>query len=655
MSHINLLNLLNPQHFPIFAIMLYFLGAFFIVLFGKNRIARNCIAFLATGLSLTLLILLVKPIMIDPVVNNDYSRSVISYWMGGRVPAGGYAIGIALEVDALGLFFGLLSATAVFVSCLYSFSYMSEDDNEPQYYTLFLMLAGGVMGLVFSGDLFNMFIMVEILTFAAVALTAFRNRVTGALEAAFKYLVVGCIGSTCILTGTILLYQQAHTLNLAQLATIIPNCHGTNVTVAFVLLFIGFCTKAFIVPFHPLAADAHGAAPAPVSVLISGVLTKSGIYGIIRLTFFLFQMMNLGAVQFWLVFLGSVSMFVCVTMALAQHDFKRLLAFHSISQIGYVLTAVGLATALGASAGLYHAMNHTLFKGLLFLCAGAVLHETGTTDLGKLGGLSKKMPWTTVLFLIGAASISGIPPFNGFASKWLIYQATYEKAVETGNIGFAFVTIVALVTSTLTLASFVKVTQSVFFGQLPKECENAKEVSWGMRLAMSILAILCTLTGLFPNAVQKFLTQPAARTMYRISEYINRMLGDGYAQATMGVSAPEAATVKFETVGVWNPGNWLILLLIALLSICIVAVASKYDAVRENKSEKVAAKYSLFYGGEPTEFSQVGGGDLFWGFKHNWRHYFSFMHDLHSGIVNDYSLWAVVALALAMVYALIVL
>ena len=624
------MNFLNPQHFPIFAIMLYFLGAFLIVLFGKSRAARNCIAFLATGLALTLMILLVKPIMID--------GGIIAYWMGSRVPAGGYAIGIALEVDALGLFFGLLIATAVFVSCLYSFSYMSEDDNEPQYYTLFLMLCGGVMGLVLSGDLFNMFIMVEIL-----------------LEAAFKYLVVGCIGSTCILAGTIILYQQAHTLNLAQLATIIPLCKGTNVSIAFALLFIGFCTKAFIVPFHPLAADAHGAAPAPVSVLISGVLTKSGIYGIIRLAYFLFQTMNLGTVQFWLVFLGSVSMFVCVTMALAQHDFKRLLAFHSISQIGYVLTAIGLCTALGASAGLYHAMNHTLFKGLLFLTAGAVLHETGTTDLGKLGGLSKKMPHTTVLFLIGAASISGIPPFNGFASKWLIYQATYEKAAETGNIGFAFVTIVALVTSTLTLASFVKVTQSVFFGQLPKECENAKEVSFGMRFAMGILALLSTLTGLFPDLVQKYLTAPAAKTLFHVTNYINAMMGEGYAQSAMGASAPEAATRTIETVGVWNPVNWLMLLMIALLAICIVAIASKYDAVRENKSEKVEAKYSLFYGGEDTVFSQVGGGDLFWGFKHNWRHYFSFMHDLHSGIVNDYSLWAVIALALAMVYALIVL
>ena len=644
----NVLNFLNPQHFPIFAIMAYFLGAFLIVIFGKNRAVRNILAFLATGLSLTLLILLIKPVMLE--------HGVVAYWMGNRVPAGGYAIGIALEVDALGLFFGLLIATAVFASCLYSFSFMNRDDNQPQYYTLFLMLAGGVMGMVFTGDLFNMFIMVEILTFAAVALTAFRNRMHGALEAAFKYMVIGCMGSSCILVGTILLYQQAHTLNLAQLATVVAGNLDTNTKVAFALLFIGFCTKAFIVPFHPLAADAHGAAPASISVLISGVLTKSGIYGIIRLVYFLFQTMNLGTMQFWLVFLGSVSMFLCVTMALAQHDFKRLLAFHSISQIGYVLTAVGLSTALGASAGLYHAMNHTFFKGLLFLAAGAVLRETGTTDLNKLGGLSKKMPHTTVLFLIGAASISGIPPFNGFASKWLIYQATFEKAVETNNIGFALVTIIALVTSTLTLASFVKVTQSVFFGQLPKSCENAKEVPFGMRFAMGILALLCIVTGLLPNQVQTYLTEPAARTLFRVTEYINGMLGSGYAEGVMGLAAPEATTVSYDIVGVWNPANWLSLLMIALLSISIVAVSSKYDVVRENgKEEEVEPKYSLFYGGEATEFSQVGGGDLFWGFKHNWRHYFSFMHELHSGVVNDYALWTLVALALAVLYALIVL
>ena len=650
------------QHYPILAIMTYFLGAFLIVIFGKNRTVRNAVGFLATAVPLCLLITLVKPVMMG--------GDIIAYWMGGRVPAGGYAIGIALEVDALSLFFGLLVATAVFAAMLYSFSYMSHDDNEPQYYTLFLMLCGGVMGLVLSGDLFNMFIMVEILTFAAVALTAFRNTVFGALEAAFKYLVVGSIGSSCILAGTIMLYAQAHTLNFAQLSAMIPGNLNLATTVAYALLFIGFCTKAFLVPFHPLAADAHGAAPAPVSVLISGVLTKSGLYGIIRLTYILFRTMNLGTVQFWLVFLGSVSMFVCVTMALAQHDFKRLLAFHSISQIGYVLTAAGLATALGVSAGLYHAMNHTLFKGLLFLCAGAVLHETGTTDLDKLGGLSKKMPHTTVLFLVGAFSISGIPPFNGFASKWLIYQAAYQKGVESGNIGFLLVTVCCLVTSTLTLASFVKVTQSVFFGQLPKEYENVREVSFGMRLAMGLLALLCIVTGLFPGLVTTFLTEPAARAVFGANHYINAMMGAGYAES-FGLA--DALPVSFYSAGVWSPISWLCLLMIMLLAVAIVAVSSKYDQVSALAKTAAAAeaaaaagprygsgslaegKYELFFGGEESVYSQVGGDDMFWGFKHNWRHYFSFMHNLHSGIVNDYALWAVIALALAMLYAMIIL
>jgi len=632
--------LLNYQHFPIYSIMVLFLGAFLIVALGNNKTLRNLIAFLATGLSFVCMAALVKPVMLN--------GEIIAYWMGNRAIAGGYAIGIALEVDALSLFFGLLVSAVVFVSCLYSFSYMAHDDNQSQYYTLFLMLAGGVMGLVLSGDLFNMFIMVEILTFAAVALTAFRNQVFGALEAAFKYLVVGCIGSTCILAGIAILYAQAHTLNFAQLSQLIPGNLNNATVLAFALLYIGFSTKAFIVPFHPLAADAHGAAPASISVLISGVLTKSGIYGIIRITYFLFQTMGLGTMQFMLVFIGSVSMFVCVTMALAQHDFKRLLAFHSISQIGYVLAAVGLCTALGVSAGLYHAMNHTLFKGLLFLAAGAVLHETGTTDLGKLGGLSKKMPHTTVLFLIGAFSISGLPPFNGFASKWMIYQASYQKAVESGNIGFLLVTVVCLVTSILTLASFVKVSQSVFFGQLPKEYENVREVPFGMRFAMGILALLCVVTGLFPELVTTYLTQPAAAAVFSVGEYITAMGFDG--------SAVAASTVSFESAGVWTPVSWLLIMCIGLLAITIVALAGKYDRVSAHDSgEEVPMKYQMFYGGEENCFSQVGGDDLFWGFKHNWKGYFSFMHDLHSGIVNDYALWAVVALALAIVFTQIVL
>lgn len=633
-------------HFPVFSIMVLFFGAFCIALFGRRKGVRNTLAVLASAISLGLLLYLIKPVMLN--------GEIISYWLGNRAVAGGYAIGIALEVDALSLFFALLVTVALFVSTIYSLRYMEHDDNIEQYYILLLMLCGGVLGLVLTGDMFNMFIMVEIMTIGAVALTAFRSKVFGAVEAAFKYMVVGGIGSTCILTGVILLYAQAHTLNLAQLASIIPGNMGFSTKVAFALLLVGFSTKAFIVPFHPIAADAHGAAPASISLIISGVLTKSGIYAIIRICYFLFQCMDKGTMQFLLVALGSVSMFVCVTMALVQHDFKRLLAFHSISQIGYVLTAVGLCTALGFSAGLYHAMNHTLFKGLLFLAAGAVLHQTGITDLNRLGGLSKRMPHTTALFLIGAFSISGIPPFNGFASKWMIYQATYMKAVETGNIGFLLVTIIALVTSVLTLASFVKVSQSVFFGQLPTELENVKEAPFGMRLAMGILALLCVVTGLFPNLVTNYITEPAAKAVFSVGAYIDSAMGSGYAQSVMA-NPPAAPAISFVEVGLWDPISWLLLLCIALLALTVVAVSGKYDKVNAlARGAETDAKHDLFFGGEKSVYSQVGGEDLFWGFKHNWRHYFGFMHDLHSGVVNDYALWAVVALALAMLYMLIV-
>lgn len=635
------------HHFPVYSIMVLFLGAFLIVMFGHRKAVRNTVAVLAVSISLACIVSLIKPVF--------FNGEIISYWMGSRSIAGGYAIGIALEVDALGLFFALLISVAVFVSGIYSLQYMDKDENVSQYYTLFLMLSGGVIGLVLTGDIFNMFIMIEILTFAAVALTAFRNSAHGALEAAFKYLIVGCMGSTCILVGIIMLYAQTHTLNFAQLAALVPGNFNTSTKLAFALLYIGFSTKAFIVPFHPLAADAHGAAPASISVLISGVLTKSGIYGIIRLTYMLFQTMGLSSFQFLLVFVGSVSMFVCVTMALAQHDFKRLLAFHSISQIGYVLTAIGLCTGLGISAGLYHAMNHTLFKGLLFLAAGAVLYETGTTNLDELGGLSKKMPWTTGLFLVGAFSISGLPPFNGFASKWMIYQATYEKAAETGNIGYLLVTIIALVTSILTLASFVKVSQSVFFGRLPARFENVKDAKPSMIIAMCIFAVLCVLTGLFPSYVNRYLTEPATRAVFSTAQYIDTMMGNGYAAATMGENFPAVSVVSFSTIGYWSPVSWLLLMGIALLSVTIVALSGKYDSVSVSTGESVEAKYDLFFGGEESVYSQVGGGDLFWGFKHNWRHYFDFMHKLHSGVVNDYALWATVALALAIVFIMIVL
>ena len=582
------------QHFPILSIMVLFFGAFLTGLFGrKNPVIRKRIVIAAIVISFAMVVAMIPSVMIN--------GEVISYWLGNWEPEMGFAFGIALEVDAFGLFFGLIVSLAVLVSGLYSFEYMSRDTDLGHYYSLYLMLGGSVLGLIFSGDLFNMFVMIEIMTFSAVALTAFRTYKEGALEAAFKYLVVGSIGSTAVLVGTILLYAELHTLSLAQIAELLPNVNNGMVMVAFAFLFVGFATKAFLFPFHPLAADAHGVAPSSISVLISGVLTKTGLYGIIRLVYILYQSMNLGSVQTLLVFVGTLSMFICVTMALAQHDFKRLLAFHSISQVGYVITAAGLTTAVGMAGGLYHAMNHTLFKSLLFLTAGAVLHQTGTTNLDDLGGLSKRMPKTTVLFLIGAASISGIPPFNGFVSKWNIYQATFEAAAAQQNFGFALVGIIEMLTSVLTLASFIKVTQSVFFGQLPKKYEKIQEVGNGMVIPMGILAACCVLTGILPGMVEKYLLAPATSAIFSAGRYINMMMGEGAAEAALGVSG-EAAEVSLVSSGYWNPLAWLALLIIVTAAF-FVAFTLMQNISRSKQSENKPLfgaaddKYEPFFGG----------------------------------------------------------
>lgn len=637
------------NNFPILAIMSLFLGAFISSLVGRrNAKVRNTVVFLAMLVSLVLILALIKPVLLG--------GQVINYWLGNWEPVEGWAIGNSLEVDALSLFFALIVVVAVFVSGVYSFFYMSHDDSLVNYYTLFLMLSGSVLGLVLSGDLFNMFVMIEIMTFTAVALTAFRNHYEGALEGAFKYLVVGSLGSTSVLIGIALLYSQLHTLNLAQIASLLPTASSPVILIAFAFLFVGFGSKAFLFPFHPLAADAHAVAPASISLMISGVLTKCGVYGIIRLCYCLYQNMDQPFVQYFVTGVGVISMFVCVTMAFNQHNFKRLLAFHSISQVGYVITVIGLGSALGMSAGLFHAMNHTIFKGLLFLTAGAVQHATGSLDLDELGGLSKKMPGTCALFLIGAASISGLPPFNGFASKWMIYQATFQKAGETGNFFFVVVCVAALITSVLTLASFIKVAQSVFFGQLNPKFAHTREVSLGMRIPMWILAALCILPGLFPDQVQQWLLTPATQAATNASGYIDAAMGTGYA-AAHGV---ESSLVSgFSLSGAWQPVMWLLLLISVTLAVCIVALLGGDE--KATVTSQITAdtdtdpKYDSFFSGEASVYSQVGGSDLFWGFKHNWRHYFSFMHNWHSGVINDYTLYGAAAMAVALVLCVIFL
>jgi multicomponent Na+:H+ antiporter subunit D len=636
---------------PIIAIITPFAMAFIIGLFGNKFInLKRFLSFVATLVSLICVILLFKPIVID--------KLIATYWMGNRIPEKLWAIGIGLEVDGLSLFVGIIIAVTCLLSSVYSVKYMEKDSGLEKYYVLFLLLTGSMLGFVFTGDLFNMYVMLEIMTFAAVSLTAFRSNLYKAIEAGFKYIVIGSIGSSLILLGTVLLYAQVHTLNIAQISALMyQQRFGSPLTIfALALMLVGYAVKAFLVPCHTWPPDAHMSAPSSISMLLSGVMSKTGVYGLIRLLYMIYQSMGITQMELLIVFWGTVTMFIGVTMALIQTDFKRLLAFHSVSQIGYIVTGLGIGLAgnasiavVGTMGGLYHMLNHAVFKCLLFLCAGAVLYSTGTTDLNKLGGLAKKMPYTTVMFLIGAASISGIPPFNGFVSKWLIYQATYEG-------GFAPVTIVALLVSVMTLASFVKVAQSVFFGQGSKEFEAVKEVPWLMRIPMMILSAICIIAGIAPKLISTYFLEPAANAIYNFGKYIDVMFVEGYAESIIKerITIPSLDPVL---AGYWRPEAWLVLFFILLIGFLLFLTLNIRAVINGNAEEvdKFDTKYDAFTGGEKEEHAQIGGQDLFWGLKHQFKGYFDSIHKAHSGVVNDYVLWIVACLALVTIYLFAVL
>lgn len=366
---------------------------------------------------------------------------------------------------------------------LYSIDYMRQFTAKDRYYSLFLIMMAGMNGVILAGDLFNLYVMLEIAAIASYGLVAFGCR-HEELEASFKYAVLGTVSSTFILIGVALVYGVTGNLNLSHIAARVADT-GMSLPLLFALaLFLGsFGLKSALVPFHAWLPDAHPSAPAPVSAMLSGVLIKAiGIYVLARLIFNVFGAGD-GVLEA-LRWLAVISMVAGSLLAMGQTDIKRLFAYSSIGQVGYVVLGLGLGTPLGIVGALYHLVNHAAFKSLLFLNAGAVEYATGTRDLEKLGGLNKALPVSGGTSLIASLSIAGIPPLNGFWSKLIIILA----AVEAGFIGFA---IAAVVVSIMTLAYQLKVQRSAFFATTPTASKAWRQEPRSMALAMILLAVAC--------------------------------------------------------------------------------------------------------------------------------------------------------------------
>ena len=395
--------------------------------------------------------------------------------------------GIDMRLDALSVLM-LISINVIgLAATMFSVQYMKLYTSKRRYYSLFLLMVAGMNGVVLSGDLFNLYVFMEIAAVASYALVGFGCE-HEELEASFKYAVLGCLASAFILMGVAITYAELGTLNMSHVASkvaFIGLKSSKPLVFATGMFLCGFGLKAALVPFHAWLPDAHPSAPAPVSAMLSGVVIKAlGIYVLCRLVFnVLGQSVELLLIIRWL---GLVSMVIGVFLAIGQWDMKRLFAYHSISQIGYVALSIGLGTPLGIVGGLFHMINHSVFKSLLFLNAGAVEYSTGTRQLRELGGLNRNMPVTANCSLIASMSIAGIPPFNGFWSKLIIVYACVDE-------GHYFLALAAVLVSLMTLASFLKVQKYAFFDAAKTAVERVKEVPILMRVAMGVLSVLCVL------------------------------------------------------------------------------------------------------------------------------------------------------------------
>ncbi len=394
-------------------------------------------------------------------------------------------LGIDLRLDGLSSLMLIIINTIGLAATIFSVQYMTRYTSKLRYYSIFLCVVAGLNGIVLTGDLFSLYIFMELVAIGSYALVAFGCE-HEELEAAFKYAVLGSVAAAFILIGIALLYAMLGTLNMAEMAQRLAE-GGISLPILFALaLFLcGFGLKAALVPFHAWLPDAYPAAPAPVSAMLSGVVTKAaGVYVLIRLVFNVFTIQLVPDLLLILRLMGVVSMIVGGILMLGQWDLKRLLAYSSISQVGYIVVGLGLGTPLGLTGALFHLLNHSVFKSLLFLNAGALEYTTGSRDLRHLGGLAKAMPVTSGTSLVASMSISGIPPLSGFWSKLIIVLACIES-------GHPWLALIAVIMSLATLAAMLKIQKHAFWNAAKNGLARFNEVPLLMRTVMLMLAALC--------------------------------------------------------------------------------------------------------------------------------------------------------------------
>jgi formate hydrogenlyase subunit 3/multisubunit Na+/H+ antiporter MnhD subunit len=417
-----------------------------------------------------------------------------------------YVDGLSALMEVLG------SGLGIIILC-YSMKYMTHHQigmplnpwRHTYYYALLVLFVGTLNWTCATNNLIMMWVSLEATTLTSAFLVTFYWQ-RESMEAGYKYLLLVSVGVTLALLGCVLIYAAAipllpgqNVLLLTEIGKVAQLMPESVVLIACAMFVAGFGTKAGLVPFHAWLPDAHAEAPVPISALLSGIVIKIGAYALAR-TVTIFAP-HYGAVVTFVAILASISMVIGIVMALVQDDLKRLLAYSSISQISYVIEGLGLGTYLGIYGGLFHLVNHTIVKALLFLCAGALMYVTGTRKISELGATAKKMPIVAFCFFVGALAIGGVPPFNCFMSKLTLFIALADR-------GLLWAAIIGIATGLLTVACFVWAIYRIFWKK-PVITSNpgiaVKKVPFIMQASIMVLALASILLGIYPQLLYPML------------------------------------------------------------------------------------------------------------------------------------------------------
>jgi NADH-quinone oxidoreductase subunit M len=408
--------------------------------------------------------------------------------------------------DYLSLAISVLIAGVSTLTAIYSIGYVRHEHDQEMYFTALLLFVAGMIGVVLSANLILFYLFWELMLIPSYFLIAYwgtgRPRVV-----AFKYFMFTHAGAASLLFGILLTFSVTGSFNLIDLPRLLTGVASGTLRTIMILMFIGFAVKLAVFPVHTWLPDAHAEAPTPISVLLSGVMIKTGAYAIIRITLTLFPT-ELMKVAYALSILAVVTMLWGGIMAFAQTDLKRLLAYSSVSQAGYILFGIMSLTTLGLAGGLFNVITHGVAKGLLFMCAGAIIYATGIRDINKLGGLAGKMPVTAIGMLIGGLSIAGTPPLAGFASEWMIFAGGFAA-------GYTLLASLAIAATIVTAAYYLRMIKRVFFGECPENLSRTKEAPISMLIPMSVLIFLTVAFGIFAFAPLQ-VVYPAAQAVAKL-------------------------------------------------------------------------------------------------------------------------------------------